>query len=167
MRRSLLLMLVAALLGAGLLAGCGGDDDGGGDSQAEVKEKFDEDYRELNDDLLDLGEEVGQAVNGARGKSDAALATQFTGLGERTQEIKRRLDELEPPEDLEALRQRLSNAVEVVGSDLTSIGQAAENNDARGARQQAQELVRHSVEVRTARRELARKTGATVEREPG
>jgi hypothetical protein len=166
MRRSLLLMLVAALLGAGLLAGCGGDDDGG-DSQAEVKEQFEKDYRELNDDLLDLGEEVGQAVNSARGKSNAALATQFTALGERTEEIKRRVDELEPPEDLEALTRRLSNAVDVAGSDLTSIGQAAENNDASGARKQATELVRHSVELRTARRELARRTGATVERQPG
>jgi hypothetical protein len=103
-------------------------------------------------------------VTTAEGKSDDALATQFTDLGERTQEIKRKLDGLEPPEEYEALARRLSNAVQVVGSDLSEIGQAAEGNDASGARTQAQELVRHSVEVRTARRELARRTGATVER---
>lgn len=153
-------MLLAALLGAGLLAGCGGDDEG--DKQEEVKKTFEEDYKPLNDELLELGDEVGQAVNTAEGKSDAALATQFTQLGEDTQEVKRKLDELEPPEQLEALHHRLSNAVDVVATDLTEIGQAAENHDADGARKQATELVRHSVEVRTARRELARKTGAKV-----
>ena len=91
-------MLIAALLGAGLLAGCGGDDEG--DKQEEVKKTFEEDYKPLNDDLIALGDEVGRAVNTAEGKSDAALATQFTRLGEETQEIKRKLDELEPPEEL-------------------------------------------------------------------
>ena len=164
MRRPLLLSLLAALFAVALLAGCGGGDDGGdgGSDQAELKETFDRDYREINDDLLALGDEVGQAVSTAEGKSNPQLATQFTGLGERTQEIKRRLDALEPPDEYEAQARRLSNAVAVVGSDLSEIGQAAEGNDPAAARKQATELVRHSVEVRTARRELARRTGARV-----
>jgi hypothetical protein len=149
-------MLIAALLGVGLVAGCGGDD---GPS---AKEQFEKDYGEVNDDLLSLSEEVGTAVNTARGKSDAQLATQFASLGERTQEVRGDLDELDPPEEYQDLTERLSKAIDVVATDLTEIGEAADANDATAARAQAVELGRHSVEVRTARRELARRTGAKV-----
>lgn len=159
MRRSLILSLLAALFAVALLAGCGGDDGGG---QAEVKETFEKDYSEINDEIVALGEEVGQAVNTAEGKSDAVLATQFSGLGSKTEELKTKVDELEPPEEYEEATKRLSDAVGVVARDLTEIGEAAEDNDADTARKQATELARHSVEVRTARRDLARKTGAKV-----
>ena len=160
MRRSLLLALLSALLVTGLLAGCGGDDK---PSQEEVKKEYDDAFKPINDDLLEQGEEVGQAVNNAEGTSDEALATQFTGLGEDTEEIKTRLDELEPPDEYEDDHNRLSKAIETVATDLREIGEAAEASDPKAARTQAAELVRHSVEVRTARRALARKTGAKVE----
>jgi hypothetical protein len=152
-------MLLVALLATGLVAGCGGDDSS---KEDEVKEKFEEAYKPLNDDIIELGNEVGQAVNSARGKSDEALATQFASLGERTQELKGEVEELEAPEEYEDGQERLVKALDTVGTDLTEIGEAAEASDPSEARKQAAELARHSVEVRTSRRELARETGAKI-----
>lgn len=165
MRRSPLPALLLALLALGLLAGCGGDDDGGnggGDDAAELKERFDTGYRPINDDFVALGTEVGEVIQTARGKSNESLATRFRGLSARLTAIKARLDELEPPPEYESDAKRLSDAMALVGGDLDEIAQAAADGDAAEARTQAQELARHSVEVRTARRALARKTGAKV-----
>jgi ABC-type glycerol-3-phosphate transport system substrate-binding protein len=186
MKRSLLLILITALLALGLVAGCGGDDDdgsGGGDTTAQnetttdtgtteteteaeaggSKEEYDKAFGEINDELLEVGNDVGQTINTAKGKTDAALATAFTDLTERTRGVKEKLDGLQPPPEYEKLHNDLSAAIEVVAGDLEAIATAAENNDAGDARTEAQELVRHSVAVRTARRALARETGAKVE----
>lgn len=165
MRRPLLLTLVAALLALGLLAGCGDDDNGGGnggDDAAEVKEKFATAYRPINDEFLALGAEVGQAVQSARGKSNSELTRTFGEFADQVRELRTRLDALEPPPELEADTKRLSAAMALVGDDVRQISVAAAIGDADKARTEAQQLVRHSVEVRTARRALARKTGAKV-----
>jgi hypothetical protein len=159
MRRTTLLMLLVALLATGLVAGCGGDDKS---KEEEAKEKYEEAYSPINDDIIELGNEVGQAVNTARGKTDEALATQFASLGDRTRELNEKLEELEAPEEYSDLDDRLVKALDVVATDLTEIGEAAEASDPGEARKQAAELARHSVEVRTSRRELARKTGAKI-----
>ena len=163
MRRPLLLALITALLALGLLAGCGDDDGGnGGNDAAELKKNFDTAYRPINDEFLALGRETGEVIQAARGKSNASLATAFKSLSARVAAIKARLDNLEPPPDYERDTERLSNVMALVGGDLDEIAQAADAGDAAEARTQAQELVRHSVEVRTARRALARKTGAKI-----
>jgi hypothetical protein len=159
----LLLALAAALLGLGLLAGCGDDDDnGGGDDAAAQKEEFDQAYRPVNDELVDIGEDVAQTIRTARGKSNQELATEFGSLAGRVTALKDRLTDLEAPEEYRADVDRLSRSMDVVAGDLREISEAAENGQAQEARTQVQELVRHSVEVRTARRALARKTGAKL-----
>lgn len=159
----LLTLLGAALLAVGLLSGCGGDDGDGGDKSAtELKQEFDTAYRPINDDFVEVGEDVGETIQTARGKSNPALATSFRDLADRTEELKRRLDALEPPPEYESDARRLSEAMGVVREDLASTSAAAAAGDAGEARTQVQELVRHSVEVRTARRALARKTGAKL-----
>jgi hypothetical protein len=165
MKRPFLLALVAALLALGLLAGCGGDDDNGngGDDASAQKEAFDEAYGPINDDLLKTGNDVGTTINTARGKTNAELAVAFRALAARADAIKEKLDALEAPEEYKEDQQALSASVEVVARDLEEISDAARLGQANEARTQTQELVRHSVAVRTARRELARKTGATVE----
>ena len=165
MRRPLLFTLVAALLALGLLAGCGDDDNGGGnggDDAAEVKEKFATAYRPINDEFVALGAEVGEAVQSARGKSNSELTRTFGDFADRVRQLRTRLDALEPPPELEADTKRLSEAMALVGDDVRQISVAAATGDAEKARTEAQQLVRHSVEVRTARRTLARKTGAKV-----
>ena len=155
---------MAALLAVGLLAGCGGDDDnGGGDEAASQKEEFDEAYKPINDDLLKTGNDVGRTIQTARGKSNAELAVSFRALSARADEIKEKVDALEAPEEYREDQQKLSAAVEVVAGDLEEISDAARLGQGNEARKQVQELIRHSVGVRTARRELARKTGAVVE----
>ena len=164
MRRPTLIVLIAALLALGLLAGCGGDDDGGGnrDDAAELKKEFSEDYRPINDEFLALGNEVGQAVTTARDKSNSELTRTFGDFADRVRDLRQRLDALEAPPELEADQKRLSAAMGLVGDDVRQISVAAATGDGEKARSEAQQLVRHSVEVRTARRALARKTGAKV-----
>ena len=157
--RPLLLALVSALLAVGLLAGCGGDD---GDKGAEAKEQFDKGYAPINDDFVALGNEVGETINTAKGKSNSELATKFEAHARGVDDLKGRLDELEPPSEYEADAKRLSDAMAIVAGDLKELSQLATAGDADGARAKVQELTRHSVEVRTARRALARKTGAKV-----
>ena len=177
MKRSLLIALVAALLALGLVAGCGGDDDDGGDggdttaqttttTEAETggsKEEFDKAYGPINDELLKVGQDVAKAIQGARGKSDKELAGEFSELNHRTEQVRTKLDELDAPPEYEKLQKALSAAIGVVAGDLLGISDAAASHEAAAARTEAQELVRHSVAVRTARRELARQTGATVD----
>ena len=163
MRRPLLLTIVAALLALGLLAGCGDDDNGGGgDDAAEVKEEFSKEYRPINDEFLALGGEVGEAVKTARGKTNSELTRTFGGFADDVRDLRTRLDALEPPPELEDETKRLSAAMALVGDDVRQISVAAATGDADKARTEAQQLVRHSVEVRTARRALARETGAKV-----
>ena len=165
MRRSIVLALVTALLAVGLLVGCDDDDNGGGnggDDAAELKERFDTGYRPINDEFLALGKEVGEVISTAKGQSDAALATKFKSLATRVAALKPRLDRLEPPPEYEEDAKRVSEAMALVGRDLDEIALAADAGDAAAARTHTQDLVRHSEEVRIARRKLARRTGAKV-----
>ena len=150
------LLLVTALLALGLLAGCGGD----GDDGPSTKEKFDEAYAPINDEFVDLGEEVQRTIQTAEGQTNQALATKFDELADKLLALRTRLTELEAPEEYKADADRLAASMQVVGGDLSEISQAAEKGEAEEAKTQVQELIRHSVETRTARRALARKTGA-------
>ena len=166
MRRPLQLLLISALLGAGLLAGCGGDDEpkqDDGPPQAVLKKEYDRAYRPVNDDILALGEEVGETVSGAADRSEYELYETFNALANRTSDVRGRLDALRPPDEYEDLDRRLSVALQAVGSDLRQIAQAADTGDAKNARKQSIALARHSPAVDRARRALARQTGAQVE----
>jgi hypothetical protein len=160
--RRTLILLVSALLALGLLAGCGGDDDDGGDGgdSGSQAEKFDEAYKPINDEFVALGEEVQQTIQTAEGQSNDALATKFDELAKKVFELRARLVGLDAPEDYQPDVDRLAASMQVVGGDLSDISRAAENGQAQKAKEQVQELVRHSVETRTARRALARRTGA-------
>jgi hypothetical protein len=153
-------MLLVALLSLGLLAGCGDDDDGGGDNGAATTEEFDKAYEPINDEFVDLGEDVQQTIQTAEGQTNQALATKFDALAKQVFELRARLVALEAPEEYKADVDRLAASMQVVGGDLSEISRAAEKGQAAEAKTQVQELVRHSVETRTARRALARKTGA-------
>ncbi|HEX8052781.1 MAG TPA: hypothetical protein VF517_07295 [Thermoleophilaceae bacterium] len=158
MKRSILLILTAALLGLGLLAGCGGDD--GGDDAAAQKEDFAREFKPINADFLKLGQDVQQTIQTADTKSDEELATKFKSLSDQVLAVRTRLTGLEAPDEYKEDVDRLAASMQVVAGDLGEISAAAEGSRAAEAKTQVQELVRHSVETRTARRALARKTGA-------
>lgn len=147
-------VILLVLLTAGLLAGCGG----GSDDDA----KFKKDYRAVNDQLLQLGETVGRALQAAPQTTDAQLAGEFSGFATQLDEVGKRIDELKPPSDLRAKVDGLSTAVEALSKDLKDIAHAANVHDTTKAREATQALIRDSRAARDARRALAKKTGAKV-----
>lgn len=146
--------IFAVLLAAGLLAGCGG---GSGDSGG-----FDKEYKAVNEQLLQLGDTVGQALQNAPQTTDAMLAGEFSGFAGQLDQVRRRIDALRPPGDLKAQVDALSTAVATLSKDLRDISHAATVHDTTGAREATQALVRDSRAARDARRALAKKTGARV-----
>jgi hypothetical protein len=146
-------VILPALLTAALLAGCGGADDSSG---------FDKAFEPVNDQLLQLGSTVSQALQRAPQTSDAMLAGEFSGFASQLDEIKVRLDKLKPPADLRPRVDALAAAVEKLSADLKSIAHAAQVHDTTRAREATQALVRDSRTAGAARRVLARKTGARV-----
>jgi outer membrane murein-binding lipoprotein Lpp len=148
MRRALTLLLATALL-----AGCGGTDKG---------KEFSKDFKPVNDQLLVLGTAVGQAVRTAKGTPDTVLATEFTGFASRLRAIKARIAKLDPPDKLKSQTDALSSSVDRLIADLQGIGTAARDHKPSDARAAAVALVRDSQTARTARRALARETGAKL-----
>src|SRR2546423_10999570 len=89
------------LLATALLAGCGSD----------KTQSFKDDYKPVNDRLLALGTSVGQAVSDAANKPDLVLAGQFTEFAAQLRSLRGRVDDLDPPDDLKAQTQALSQGV--------------------------------------------------------
>ena len=146
-KRTLAILMVAA---TALLSACGED-------KAETYKK---DFKPVNQEILDLGESVGKAVQGASGKSDAALAKEFGDLAERTGKLQQEVDELEPPDDLTAPQEDLTQAMGDAQDALEGIEKAAGENDANSARESAEQLVKASEDLRDSRRKIAKETGA-------
>ena len=141
----------ALLLASALIAGCGG---------SSKESKFKDGFKRVNTELVTLGQDVGTAVNGARGTPDTVLARQFNGFAARLRAIKGRIADLDPPDNLKSKRDALSSAVDKLIADLQAIGTAATNHKPDDARLAATALVRDSQPAAEARRALARETGA-------
>ena len=145
-----------ALCALTLVAGCGG---GGGKS---AKDKYDEAYKPINDQVLAMGQEVGTAVSTAKGKTDVTLASQFSGLSVRVTALKSRLDGLKSPDEYESDAANLSAALQLAAADLKAISNAAAAHRAGAAADGVRQLAADSISIRDARRALAKKTGAKV-----
>ena len=143
--------VLTLLLAAALIAGCGGSD---------KEATFKKDFKRVNSELVTLGQDVGRAVNGARGTTDAVLSRQFLGYAARLRAVKTRITDLDPPEKLKSKRAALSSAVDRLIADLQAIGTAAASHKPEAAREAATALVQDSQPAADARRALARKTGA-------
>ena len=141
------------LLSTALIAGCGGSD---------KTADFKKDFKVVNDQLLALGEEVGQGLGKAEGTPDAVLATEFTGYAARLRQIKGRIAKLDPPDKLKSQTDALSSAVDRLVVDLQGIGTAAREHKPAAARTAAVALVRDSPKLRAARRAIAKETGAKL-----
>jgi hypothetical protein len=146
--------MIPALLVVALLAGCGGGSD---DSS-----KFNESFKAINDQLLELGQSVGRALQAAPQTTDDQLAGEFSGFADQLDDVKKRLDALDPPSDLESKTEALSSAIAALSKDLSDIADAAKVHDTTKAREATQSLITDSRTARDARRALAKETGAKV-----
>jgi hypothetical protein len=145
-RRSL--AIVAALALMPCLAACG-------ESEEEAYSKA---FRPLNKRILDLGDQVGDAVNGASEKSDQEIEEEFGRIARSTADAARKVDALEPPDDLKRANDDLVGALRAARDDLRGIEKAADEHDADAARRATIKLVDDSKDVSTARRKLDRAT---------
>jgi hypothetical protein len=142
---SVVTLLILALFGAG----CG---------QAK-EEKFKDGFKPLNGKIVALGGEVGTAVSRASASSDKSIARQFGGYAQRVGDIRKDLDDLDPPDDLKKDKESLVQALGDAAAALRGIERAANTGSKEAARRATLQLVPASEHIRRARLRLARKTG--------
>jgi ABC-type glycerol-3-phosphate transport system substrate-binding protein len=143
------LVLLAALIAAIGLAACGGD-------SAPTKAEYQEAFQPVNEEIQNLGQEVGDAIVNAKGKSDADLAAQFKDLATRTTAAATSVGDLEPPDD-EAIQKdqdALEAALNQGARDLTSIASAAEAGNAKTAAAAVAKLAADSDDIRKPRERI-------------
>ena len=145
------LLPLAALAAAVLIAGCGASikhvktvtTPSGSTARAA--------YAPVQTQIESLGTDIGSAVDGAPKQTDAALATQFTGLATRARTEIAAIDGLGVPTQAPAARTALRDALEKGTGDLQDIATASRAHDATAARTAAGKLVADSEVIRTAR----------------
>lgn len=154
--RRLNLVTVLVVLAALALAACGG-------SSAPSKEDWQKDYAPMNQQIKVLGQQVGEAVSGAKGKTPTALATQFQGLADQATAAANDLSKIETPDDatIEQQQDDLVAALKQGANDLHAISAAASANDAKAASAAAAKLVADSAQIRKPRQALEQQLGAT------
>jgi hypothetical protein len=136
--------LLSAALVVLVLAGCGGDDD------------YRDELPQIDRQLVRLGDDVESALRDAGHADDAVLAARFGGFARRLGRLGERLQDLDPPAELERDHERLVAATAPVRTALSRIADAARAADAVAARDAATELVRRGAALEQARAALAR-----------
>jgi hypothetical protein len=149
MRSRLVLILLVSAVGAAT-AGCG---------QSE-EEAFNDDFRPLNDDIIELGRKVGRGVSDAAAKSNKQLEREFGGYADELDELRGDVEDLDPPQGLEAKRDALTAAMGRVQESLEGISDASRKGSATAAAAATRALIRRSARLRAARVALAKETGA-------
>jgi len=147
-----LTILLAVLALSVSLAACG---------ESET-DKYVDDYKPLNDKLLAIGSDLGNAVDDVESKSDATLAKQFSGLATRLETLNDEIAALDTPADLKDESKALNEALDATAGDVEDIAEAAKKNDAQAAAAATVELSTDAQEVNTAQNKLAKATGAEV-----
>jgi hypothetical protein len=130
------------------LAGCG----------SASKDDYAKGFRPINDELVELGQRIGKSAGAASGKSDRQIKTEFGGYAKETADLRKKLDDLDPPDDLKSDHDKLASAVGDAEHSLEGIENAAREHSAQGARRSTLDLVEASRNLRAARLRLA---GAT------
>jgi hypothetical protein len=141
------LAILVSLLVVLVAAGCGGDD---------AEDTYKSDFPPINKDLLSLGNQVGESIQGASQASDAQLADEFGNYAKELGDLQQQLDELEPPDDLAEDQDELVSAIGEAQGALEDIAGAAEQGDPDAARDATTQLIQSSEQLRDARRTLAR-----------
>jgi predicted nucleic acid-binding Zn-ribbon protein len=134
------------------LAGCGESE----------KDKYIDDFKPLNDKLLDVGRDLGAAVGAAETQNDAALAKQFGALAKRLEGVNEEIADLDTPSDLEDEAKDLKGSIDETVGTLEAIEKAAREHDAEDAAAATVRLASDSEQVNAAQNKLAKATGADV-----
>jgi hypothetical protein len=123
------------------------------------EEKFEKDYKPLNDKLLGLGERIATTTAAVPRRSAAQNSKAFGAIAQDIGEIQQQFDELEPPDDLTADLDDLVSALGEVQGGLEQIErQALRLTRGRVLR----EIGPAARKVNTAQDALAKATGAKV-----
>ncbi len=125
-------------------------------------DKYVDDYKPLNDKLLEVGSDLGTAIDGVESKSDAALAKQFTALAARLEGVNKEIAALDTPADLQDEAKALNKTLGAATRDVEDIAKAARENDAQSAATATVQLSSDAQDVNTAQNKLAKATGAEV-----
>jgi len=144
---------VLALLALALaLAACG---------ESET-DKFVDDYTPLNDRLLKIGAELGDALEAVESQSDAALEKRFSALAKQLEDVNGEISALDTPADLQDEAKGLNTALDAATGDVEDIAKAAGAKDAEDAAAATLQLSSNAQKVNSAQNKLARATGAEV-----
>ena len=133
----------AVLVGL-LIAGCGGSSKP--PSLSEFKSGFQADKVQFRQ----LGLDLQRAIVGAKGETDAQLATELSTLSTRSSDQATRLKKLNPPPKFKGELQSLVAAFNAVSVDLKAISQAAAKHDATGARSETETLLKDAAKVKSS-----------------
>ena len=126
------------------------------------KDKYIDDFKPLNDKLLDLGRDLGTAVQEADTQEDAALAKQFGALAKRLDVVNEEIADLDTPSDLADEAKQLNGRIDDAVDDLRAIEKAAQENNAQDAAAATVQLATDAEAVNKAQNKLAKATGAEV-----
>jgi hypothetical protein len=126
------------------------------------KDRYIEDYRPLNQRLLEIGERIGRAPLEAGDESNAKLAQRFNRYGDELDRVNRDIEALDTPDDLVDESKALNRAVGTVIVDLENVATAAREADPRRAAAAASLLTDHANAINRAQNRLAKATGADI-----
>ena len=106
-----------------------------------------------------LGSDLAKAVEGARSKSNAQLATEFQALSVRAAQQAARLANLHPPAKYMNDLAQLTTSFAAVAADLTAIASAATNGDPPAAKAATEKLVQDAARVKAHDTALTKSLG--------
>jgi hypothetical protein len=136
---------LAAALSFGAIA-CGGDD----------ADAFKEEYNAAVKPLSEANSDVSGAISGEADQSNAAIAKDFEGLAQKTQQTRDNLAALDPPEDARDAYDDLLSALKRGTSDLRAVAEAAKDSDPVAARTARDSLESSAEEIRKSESRLQR-----------
>jgi len=127
-----------------LLSGCGGS------SSSDQTAKFKASITPVVNQLRDISQGIGTAIQQAPSQTDAQIAATFHNLASRWQNQLSQLQTLKPPSNLASTFNTLSGAASRVEVDLTAIVAAGETHSGSAAKQASATLVNDILSAKSA-----------------